>query len=57
MSYNYWWDSSKLKTCPVCYGTGMDNDSLDHKCYHCNGVGKVDIDNEDKKTISDKIEV
>lgn len=47
MSYNYWYDESKLETCPICSGTGMDNDSLDHKCYHCNGIGKVDI-KEDK---------
>lgn len=38
MSYNY----SNLKICPSCAGTGMNNDSLDHKCYTCNDTGYIE---------------
>ena len=42
MSYNY----SNLKTCPRCCGIGLDIDSLDHKCYTCNGTGYVEKCND-----------
>lgn len=40
-----------LENCPVCCGTGMDNDSLDHKCYSCNGTGTLKKKNKKEKGI------
>lgn len=39
-----------IKTCPVCCGTGMENYSLDHKCYTCNGTGVVEKNEKDKQS-------
>lgn len=32
--------------CPNCCGIGFDVDSLDHKCYRCNGTGKIYVGEE-----------
>lgn len=31
----------KYVTCPRCGGSGMNNDTLDHKCYLCKGTKRV----------------
>lgn len=51
MSYTY----NDMQTCPACCGTGLDNYSLDHKCYTCYGTGYVD--KIEKTIIKDEQEV
>lgn len=40
-------------TCPRCGGSGMDNDSLDHKCFHCHGTKRVPVSKERDSTPPD----
>lgn len=47
--YDGWWNyvsETEYKTCPECCGTGKDNSSLDHKCYYCNGTGRIKIEKD-----------
>ena len=39
-----WWTftpETEYETCPECGGTGKENATLDHKCYVCNGLGRI----------------
>ena len=33
----------KIKICPVCNGSGKDNDTLNHICWKCGGSGNIGI--------------
>lgn len=44
-----WWSftpETRYETCPECGGSGMNNGTLDSKCWHCNGTGEVKADDK-----------
>ena len=46
-----WWSftpEDEYKTCPECGGSGKDNDTLDWKCWRCNGIGRIKLSSKEE---------